>query len=178
MIVDGGCKAIRKALGKACSLLALGVVAGQKLEFGGVGGRERVYRKLVCLQPVLPGFNEPQNGGDIQMFVDGGIFLEVGLGEFEQGGRGPQAVFLQVDERARELNEALIEGMFSAVTVREPELFEHLVGFEVKTAVEAFKKAEIMGVQILSLAAFDEGGNFRVLFGHVSRVIEMAKAWQ
>jgi len=148
------------------------------LEFGGVGGRERVRGELMRLQPVLPGFNEPQNGGDIQMIVYGGIFLEVGLGEFEQGGRGPQAVFLQVDKRARELNEALIEGMFRAVAMREPELFEHLVGFEVKTAVEAFKKAEIMGVQILSLAVFDEGGNFGVFFGHVSSVIEMAKAWQ
>ncbi len=83
-----------------------------------------------------------------------------------------------MDERARELNQALIEGVFRAVTVREPELFKDFVGFEVKATVKAFKKAEIMGVQILSAAVFDKGGDFGVLFGHTVRVMQMMKGWQ
>jgi hypothetical protein len=113
-----------------------------------------------------PGFDEPQDGGDIQMFVDGGIFLEVGLGEFEQGGRGSQTIFLQMHERPGKLDETLIEGVFRAVSVREPELFKDFVGFEVKSTVKAFKKAEIMGIQILSVAVFDEGGDLGNFFGH------------
>jgi hypothetical protein len=148
------------------------------MEFGSVGGSERVYREWVSLQLALPGFNEPQDGGDIQMFVDGGIFPEVGLGEFEQRGRGPQTVFLQVDERTRKLNEALIEGMFRAMAVREPELFENFMGFEEKAAIEAFKKAEIMGIQILSVALFDKGDDLGIFFGHMNSVIEMGKVWQ
>jgi len=83
-----------------------------------------------------------------------------------------------MDERARKLDEALIEGVFRAMPVRKPELFEDFVGFEVKAAVKAFKKAEIVGIQILSVAALDEGGDFGVLFGHVNSVMQSAKGWQ
>lgn len=112
------------------------------------------------------------------MFVNGGIFLEVGPGEFEQGGRGAKPVLFQVNEPAGKLDEALIEGMFRAVTVGEPELFENFVGFEVKSAIEAFKKAEVMGVQILSVAAFDQGGDFDILFAHRGSLRQRAKGWQ
>jgi len=52
------------------------------------------------------------------------------------------------------------------------------VGFEVKAAVKTFKKAEIMGVQILSAAVFDKGGDFDVFFGHMVRVMQMVNGWQ
>jgi len=178
MIVDGGCKAIRKAPGKGRPSLAMETVTRQKVEFGGVGGSERVHRELVRFQLVLPGFNESEDGGDVQVFVNGGIFLEIGLGEFEQGSRGPQTVFLEVNERARKLDETLIERVFGAMPVRKPELFEDFVGFKVKAAVEAFKKAEIIGVQILPTARLDEGVNFGVFFGHMNRVMQRAKGWQ
>ncbi len=136
-------------------LLAIEILTRQKVEFGSARGSERVYRELMGFQLVLPGFDELQYGGNVQMFEDGGIFLKVRLSEFEQGGGGTQAVFLQMDERARKLDEPLIKRMFGAMTVREPELLEDFVCLEEKTAIEAFKKAEVMGVQILSLAVFD-----------------------
>lgn len=154
------------------------IIARQEMKLGGAGGSERVYRELLSLQLGLPGFDEPQNGGDVQMFVDGGIFLEVGLGEFKQGSRGPQTGFFQMHESPGKLDEALIEGMFWPVAVGKPELFEHFMGFEVKSAIEAFKKAEIMGVQILSVAVFDEGGDFGIFFGHLAKVMQMTKGWQ
>jgi hypothetical protein len=83
-----------------------------------------------------------------------------------------------VNKGTRKLDEALIEGVFRAMPVREPELFEHFMGFEVKSAIEALKKAEIVGVQILSVAALDEGGDFGVLFGHVNSVMQSVKGWQ
>src|SRR5882724_1975254 len=64
----------------------IAILARQEMEFGSAGGSEGVCRELARLQLGLPGFDEPQNGSDVQMFADGGIFLEVGLGEFEQGG--------------------------------------------------------------------------------------------
>ena len=85
---------------------------------------------------------------------------------------------MEVNERARKLDETLIEGMFGAMPVREPELFKHFVGFEKKAVIEAFKKAEIIGVQILPTARLDEGVNFGVFFSHMNSVIEMAKGWQ
>jgi len=121
------------------------VVPSQQVEFGGVGGSERVRGELMRLQPVSPGFNEPQNSGNVKVFVYGGIFLEVGLGEFEQGGRGAQAVFLQVDERARQLNQPFIKQPIWLSPSREPKLFEHVVRFEVQALVETFKKGQILG---------------------------------
>ena len=144
----------------------MGTVTRQKEELGSVGGSERVDRKLMDFQLALPGFDELQHGGNVQMFAGGGIFPEVGLGEFEQGGRGPQAVFLEVDECASKLDETLIECVLGAMTMREPELLQNFVGLKVKATVEAFKKAKIMGVQILSLATFDQGGDLVVFFGH------------
>ncbi len=148
------------------------------MELRNRGGSQRVQRELMSFQFALPGFNKLQDNGNIQMFVKGGIFLEIGPGEFEQGGRGSQAVFLEVDECAGKLDEALIKCVFGAMPVREPELLEDFVGFKVKTAVEAFKKAEVMSIQILPAKGFDEGGDFGVLIGHINSVIEMANIWQ
>jgi hypothetical protein len=64
----------------------IAILARQEMEFGSAGGSEGVYGELVRLQLGLPGFDEPQHGGNVQMFVNGRIFLEVGFGKFEQGG--------------------------------------------------------------------------------------------
>src|SRR5258706_15504455 len=48
----------------------IAILARQEMEFGSVCGSEGVCRELARLQLGLPGFDEPQNGGDVQMLAD------------------------------------------------------------------------------------------------------------
>jgi len=82
---------------------------------------------------------------EVESLVDGGVALEVGRGQIEKSHRGSEAAFLQVDERARPLDQALVEGVvFTGLPSGQPEFFEHIMGFEVEPPVEAVEEAGVV----------------------------------
>jgi len=82
---------------------------------------------------------------EVESLVDGGVALEVGRGQIEKSHRGSEAAFLQVDERARPLDQALVEGVvFTGLPSGQPEFFEHIMGFEVESPVEAVEEAGVV----------------------------------
>jgi hypothetical protein len=91
----------------------------------------------------------------LQRFVDGGIRFQVRFREFEQSRRRPEPAFLQVDESARELNQAFVEGVVRLPALSQPEFFQDIVGFIKKLAIETLEVPEIMRVQLPSPESFD-----------------------
>ena len=82
---------------------------------------------------------------EVESLVDGGVALEVGRGQIEKSHRRSEAAFLQVDERARPLDQALVEGVvFTGLASGQPEFFEHIMGFEVKFLVEAVEETGVV----------------------------------
>jgi hypothetical protein len=98
---------------------------------------EGVGFKVVPFQAGKPKGNECKNGGHGEALVCAGVWAEVRAGQFEQGGRGAQPVFLQMDECARQLNEPLVEIAVGPVTVIEPKLLQNIVGLIKLSAIEA-----------------------------------------
>jgi hypothetical protein len=73
-------------------------------------------------------------------------------------------------KRARELDEALVKTPIGAVTIRQPQIFEHIVRLVKKLAVETVEIAEVMGVQFLSLEGLNHGGNTGAFVTHEFRL--------
>lgn len=88
------------------------------------------------------------------------IIAEVGGGEAKEGVGRLEAMFLQVDKRAGELDEALVEGVIGTVTLGEPEFFEDVVGFVKESAVETIEIAEVVRVEIVTREGFNQCGDF------------------
>jgi len=104
--------------------------------------------------------------------MDGGVGCEVLPGKAEQGESGPGAVFLDVYERAGELDEAFVKVADGLAALGEPDFFEDFVGFEKELLIEAFEIAEVMGVEdeagvvVLFPAVFDQLGDARAFVAH------------
>src|SRR6266567_2196122 len=87
----------------------------------------------------------------------GRVFAQVGLRQFEQSNRGTGAVFLQVNKRPGQLDQAFVKQTVRTLSLGQPKLFENFVGFEKKLAVKTLEIAKVMSVQVLAL----EFGNDR-----------------
>ena len=81
------------------------------------------------------------------------------MGQLEesQGRTGP--VVLEVDKRARQLDQALVKCAIRTGPLRQPQFFQHFVGFEEALPVEALEVTQIMSIQGPSLKGPGEGGN-------------------
>ena len=71
-------------------------------------------RGFQALQPFL---NDFQNLCHIQFFMNRRILVQIQRRQFEQGSRRAEAVFLEVDERAGQLDQPLVK---RAVRIRPP----------------------------------------------------------
>jgi ParB family chromosome partitioning protein len=94
------------------------------------------------------------------------VFFQVRLRELQQRGGGAQPVFLQMHERARKLDEALVKISIRAVSVFEPQIFQHVVRLVKKLAVEAIKITEVMRVKFMSPEGFDHRGDAGAFVAH------------
>jgi hypothetical protein len=92
--------------------------------------------------------------------------LKIGVGEFEQGGGGAEAVLFQVDEGAGKLNEAFVEGVIDPMAPGQPEFLQDVVRFEVELAVKALEISQVMRVEWLSLKLLDQLRNGAAFFTH------------
>lgn len=100
---------------------------------------------------------EGEECGDIELKMARGVGREVRGGEGKEAHGGAQAaavlwvrrvgaLFLQVDECAGELDEALEKGMVGAAR-GEPEVFEHIVRFVILLRIKAGEVALVARVQ-------------------------------
>src|SRR3954471_1925149 len=105
---------------------------------------------------------------DIQAFVIARKFFQIRAGEIEKRMGRAEAIFLQVHERAGELNQAFIE-MIGRLPARwQPHFFQHIVRFVIQTLVEAREVTQIVRVASLSPKALDDGGDLCGLFAHLN----------
>ena len=84
------------------------------------------------------------------MLVRGRIFFQIGQRQLEERRRRLRAVLLQMDKRAGQLNQSLVERAVRPVPVREPEVFQHLVRLKKFPPVEQLEIAGVMRVELPS----------------------------
>src|ERR1019366_6063177 len=131
---------------------------------------QRIYREPALLQPLQPVRDQSQHRRQIKPLVTARIFFQVRLRQFEQRGGRTQAAFLQMHKRAGQLDETFVKISIRALTVGQPQIFQHVVRLIKKAAVEAVEIAEIMRVQFLSPKGFDHRGNAGALVAHGFRI--------
>lgn len=139
-------------------------------------GQQNQYRRgmlaqgiadeAAIFQPRQPRFDHCQHHGQIQLFVVAGILGEIGAREFEQRRGGTQPLLLEMHERARELDQALVKITIRPLPIRQPKFFEHIVRFIKKLLVEAIKVTEIMRGDRAALKGGDAFGDFPTLPAH------------
>ena len=123
-----------------------------------------------------PNLLEPRPGqsqysGHIQTLVDRREFLEIGMGELEERCRGSGAAFLEMDERAGQLNQRLVEQAPRLAPFGQPEFFQNFVRLVKHLAVEAFEERQVMGVQISAAAVLDQRRDFGGFIAHQRQII-------
>ena len=79
-------------------------------------------------------------------------------------------MLLQMDKRTRELNEALVEGEVRSLSICQPQFLQHVMRLVEKSAVETLEVAEVVGIQVVTLAPFDQGGDLCALPAHIRSV--------
>jgi hypothetical protein len=137
-----------------------------------VAGDQWVAFEIAGLQSLQPIADEGADAVNTQMIVQRGVFFEIGVGKFEEGGGGAEAVFLQVNKGAGELDQAFVEGVIRAAALGEPEFFQDIVRFKIKAAVEAFEITEVVGVEFPPLELLDYCCDGAAFFAHVAERIE------
>ena len=85
----------------------------------------------------------------------GAVTFQIGRRQPQESGSRARAVFLQVNEGAGELDQALIEGVVRA-SFLEPERFKHLVGLEKPALVKGMDEGEKVRIQVASLKRGNE----------------------
>lgn len=108
-------------------------------------------------QPIPPVGDEIPDRIQIEVLVRRRVFLEICPGEIEEGHGRAKAVLLEMDERRGELDEAFVKRPVGAEPVFEPKVFEHLVRFEITTAVEALEESEVTGIEFSTFRVGDGG---------------------
>src|SRR5437762_2100324 len=100
------------------------------------------------------------------MLVDQRVFRQIGIGQFKEGSRRSGAPLLQVNERARQLNETLKEVAIGAASIDQPEFLQHVVGLIEQLPVETLEVPQVMGVSDMSMAAADQARYGWAFFTH------------
>jgi hypothetical protein len=141
----------------------------QQTELGGGLRPEWVRLKLACLQQPQPCLDDIADIAYFQVFVNGRVKFEVASRQLEKRRRGAQAIFLQMNKRASQLNQTSVKRAVGAMPIRQPKFLQHIVRLEEESLVEAFKEPEIVGGQFPSLTAFNQRRNLRALFTHAKK---------
>jgi hypothetical protein len=100
---------------------------------------EWIGLKIAPFQKGEPMLDERQDGGYGQVLVRAGVSAQIRGGQFEQGGGRTKPALLQVNERARQLDQPLVKSAVSPLPVLEPKLFQNIVRLVKFPAIEAVK---------------------------------------
>ena len=98
--------------------------------------------------------------------MDMWVLFQIGAGELEQRGGGPQVVSLQMYERAGQLNQAFVKSTVRAVFVVEPQMFQYLMGLVEKLFVKAMKITEVVRVEFSVIEFLNHRGDAFALAAH------------
>jgi len=99
------------------------------------------------------------------------ILLQIRLSELEQRSRRTQPVFLQMNERPGQLNEALEKISVRPPPIRQPQLFEHIVSLVEQLVVKTIEVTEIVRIELLSLKRRYALRDLSALLAHAPRLI-------
>jgi hypothetical protein len=127
---------------------------------------ERVFLIVPFREFLLPGSDKVEDLRNIEALVFLWVFREVVFSKGKEAVRGFEPVLLEMDERAGELNQAFVKVTMRPFAIRKPEFFEDIVGFVIELLIEEHEIAEIMGIEFVSSAAFDQGGNLCAFVAH------------
>src|SRR5689334_8694547 len=103
------------------------------------------------------------------------IFLEIDLSQGEQSSGRSQSralarMFLQMNESAGELNQAFIKSVIGPLPLFEPKFLKDIMRFIKKAAVKALEVAQVVRIMPFAMTAFDQCGDFRILFAHDEKI--------
>src|SRR5258706_1429267 len=106
--------------------------AGQEFQSGRVAVGQRVDREIAILQIRQPMLDERENMTDLQLPVDRGVITDVRTSQLEESrrrtqSRPPFGVLLQMNERAGELDQTLVEIPVGPVAILQPQFLQHVV---------------------------------------------------
>ena len=87
--------------------------------------------------------------------MDGRVILKIRLGQFENRHSRREPLLLQVDKGACQLDQSLVKCALRPLTLRQPQLFQHIVSFVEQAPIKAFEITEVMRVQIAPPATFN-----------------------
>ncbi len=117
-----------------------------------------------------PALNQATRGIQVQFFMFARILFQVCMRQPEQRRRRTQAIFLQMHERAGELDQALVKRAVRAELVLQPDVFKDFVRLKKKLPVETVKKTGVMPVESVFLMLFHQRGNAFVFATHDTKV--------
>jgi len=129
-------------------------------------GGEWTLEVMPALQAGQPVFDDCQHLGYIQSLVNAWKTQKVGPGQFEQRSSGSKPAFLQMHECPGQLDQSFVKCTIRTVSFRQPERLENIVRLVKQSTIEAFEISEIMRVQILIPASFDQRRNFCAFLAH------------
>ena len=96
--------------------------------------------------------------------VQGGISLQIGPCQPEQGRCRAQAVLLQMDERPSQLDEAFVKISIRSLPVLQPQILQHVVRLVKFLVIELLEVTGVMSVQFFMM--FHERGDAFALVAH------------
>lgn len=108
---------------------------------------ERVGAKIRAQQASLPMTDHGQHSGHGKALVRGGIAGEVCVRELKKSGGRAETFLAQMDKRAGELDQPLVEKPIWAVAVSQPQLFEDVVRLEEFAPVETVEVTRVIRAQ-------------------------------
>lgn len=90
-----------------------------------------------------PAVDEGEGGREREAMVKRGKGLEMGAGSAQEGFGGVDSSFLDMDEGAGDLDQALVEGGVGTASSGEPDSFEGIMCFVEEPAVEEFEEGRV-----------------------------------
>ncbi len=94
------------------------------------------------------------------------ILLQIRLSQSQERRRRLRSAFLQMNECARQLNEALVEESIRPLPLAEPKLFQHFVRLVEELPIKALEVPQIMGVKVASSKLRNQSRNLGALGAH------------
>jgi hypothetical protein len=137
--------------------------------------RERIAREFARFQFTEPPFNHPPHFREVQIFMIRSVWSQIGLSQSEQRSRWSQAILLQVNERASELDESFVKRVIWPPALREPEFFQDVVRFEEQALIETFEVPQVMCIQGLPAKLLDHARDFVAFVAHALQCSQSRK---
>jgi len=127
---------------------------------------EGIDEEIGGFEQVKPVLDQGLDADQIQLLVESGELDEIGLGQLEQRGGGAEAVLLQMDKSAGELDEALVKIAVDALAIRQPQVFQDVVRLVELLFVEEHKVSGIAGIHARARKLGGQFGHALTLFAH------------